>query len=119
MAQDYTFGIDRSLYSLGQVRAREHGPGQVRCHVLARSQKSEVRDQKSEVWLSCPAMLFEWASVRALISILPLCIGCGGGRWVTGRGFAPPPGKANSPTIGLSWVILSVKRDAWCAATHW
>src|SRR5438552_577680 len=35
------------MYSLGQVKAREHGPGQVRLPRTARSQKSEVRSQRS------------------------------------------------------------------------
>jgi hypothetical protein len=45
--------------SPGQVRAREHGPGQV----SAATYLPGIRDQGSVALLGCPAMLFELGSL--------------------------------------------------------
>src|SRR5438046_2170164 len=98
-----------------RLKAQEHGPGLVRCHVLARSQKSEARSQKSEVrdqksgW-ACPAMRFDWARcTRALLHLL-WCVWCSAVRQMGRVRMCTSLGKANGP-IGWVGVILSVKRE--------
>src|SRR5436190_14785611 len=107
MAQDCTSWIHRSLYSPGQVMAREHGPDQVmeRSAILPRI-----------VALPCCALFVGSLCVRSSPSACVHVVfvhQCSGSRWV-GWAFAPPLGKTDRPMVVFGWVIHSLLRIAYC-----